>query len=150
MMKTILLASLLILSACSKKQAVPEPVYTLEEFSAVLATTPANPDKNTANAINFADYSPGVNRINSRPMEYQKLSFALIEFETVRQARDEALRLNQYYSKNWLFDKVEGEPLLEDLVIIKFHATNPKRRVQRKPKNIPVESHGEHAAPAGH
>lgn len=150
-MKTILLASLLILSACSKKHAEPEPVYTLEEFNTVLATTPANPDKNTANAINFSDYSPGVNRINSRPMEYQRLSFALIEFETVKQARDEALRLNQYYSKNWLFDKVEGEPLLEDLVIVKFHAANPKRRVQRKPKNIPAEVHGDaHAAPAGH
>ena len=156
MMRAILLASLLIFSACSKKQAEPEPVYTLEEFNAVLATTSAIPDKNTANAINFADYSPGVNRINSRPMEYQRLSFAIVEFETVKQARDEAIRLNQYYAKNWLFDKVEGEPILEDLVIIKFHATNPKKRVQRKPKNIPAESHGdshgagEHAAPPGH
>lgn len=150
-MKLFLLAcSLLLVFSCSKKEAEPEAIYTLEEFNTILGTTSAAPDKNTAHAINFADYSPGVNRVNSRPMEYQRLSFAIIEFETVKQARDEAMRLNQYYSKNWLFDKVEGEPILEDLVLVKFHAQNPKRRIQRVPKNIPAESHGEgHAAPAG-
>ena len=151
-MKLFLLAcSLLMVFSCSKKEVESEAVYTLEEFNTILGTTSAAPDKNTANAINFSDYSPGVNRINSRPMEYQRLSFAVIEFETVKQARDEAMRLNQYYSKNWLFDKVEGEPILEDLVLVKFHAQNPKRRVQRKPKNVPAATHGDgHAAPAGH
>lgn len=125
--------------------------YTLEEFNVILDGAGALADKNNANAIRFEDYSPGVNRVNSRPMVYERLSFAVIEFESEKEAREEAFRLNQYYSRNWLFDKVEGEPILEDLVIVKFHATNPKRTVQRKPVNIPKESHGEgHAAPAGH
>lgn len=134
--------TILISSGCSKKHKDVDLKYTLEEFTQIMGTTTATEDKNTANAINFSDYSPGVNKVNSKPMMYERLSFAVVEFETSTQAKAEALRLNQYYSRNWLFDKVEGEPVLEDLVIVKFHAENPNRQVQRKPKNIPSEGHG--------
>lgn len=141
----LLLIGSLLVFGCSKKKVEPDLKYTLEEFNLILDTTGAAGDKNAASAIKFEDYSPGVNRVNSRPMVYERLSFAAIEFETEKQARSEALRLNQYYSRNWLFDKVEGEPILEDLVIVKFHAINPKRHTQRKPVNVPAEHH----APAG-
>nr|BDT28097.1 hypothetical protein BHI3_15630 [Bacteriovorax sp. HI3] len=141
----ILFLGAFLIFGCSKKKEAPDLKYTLEEFNLILDSTGAAGDKDAANAIKFEDYAPGVNRVNSRPMVYQRLSFAVVEFETEKQAREEALRLNQYYSRNWLFDKVEGEPILEDLMIVKFHAANPKRRVQRKPVNIPSE----HAAPAG-
>jgi hypothetical protein len=133
---------------CSKKK--DELKYTPEEFSHIMGTTSAQDDKNTANAIIFSDYSPGVNRLNSKAMIYERLSFAVLEFENEKQAKDEAMRLNQYYSRNWLFDKVEGEPLLEDLVIFKFHAINPKKYTQRKPVNHPHEGHGEAAGGGGH
>ena len=151
MVKILILAlSLCIISGCSKKEIVPELRYTQEECDLILSSTTVTADKNNANAINFADYSPGVDRINSRPLVYQRLSFAAVAFETQTQARDEALRLNQYYSRNWLFDKVEGEPILEDLVIAKFHATNPKRKTQRVPVNIPAAGHHEAGGGGGH
>ncbi len=144
MVKVLILAlSLFIISGCSKKEAAPELKYTQEEFDLILNTTSAAPDKTPANAINFADYSDGVDRANSKALIYERLSFAAIAFETEKQAKAEALRLNQYYSRNWLFDKVEGEPILEDLVISRFHAANPKRRTQRKPVNIPPMEHHE-------
>ncbi len=147
----ILFFALALAFGCSKKKVEHDLKYTLEEFNLLMDATGATPDKVATNAINFSDYSPGVNRMNSRPLVYERLSFAVIEFETEKQAREEAMRLGQYYSRNWLFDKVDGEPILEDLVIVKFHAKNPKRAIQRKPVNIPKESHGEgHAAPAGH
>lgn len=145
----ILVMSLMIISGCSKKEVAPELKYTVEEFDAIISTTSATPDKTASNAINFSDYSPGVNRVSSKPMIYQRLSFAVIAFETEQQAKGEALRLNQYYSRNWLFDKVEGEPLLEDLVIARFHAVNPKRRTQRTPVNIPPMEHHEPGSGGG-
>ncbi len=152
----VLLIGSFLIFGCSKKKEDHDLKYTLDEFNHILDTTGASADKEAANAIKFEDYAPGVNRANSRPMIYQRLSFAVIEFETEKQARDEALRLNQYYSRNWLFDKVEGEPILEDLMIIKYHAVNPKRHTQITPVNIPKEDHGgghgeaHGAAPAGH
>lgn len=139
----ILTLSLLITLGCSKKEVGPVVLYTQEEFDGIMNTTSATPDKNSANAINYSDYSPGVDRVNSKALVYERLSFAAIAFENEKQAKGEALRLNQYYSRNWLFDKVEGEPLLEDLVISRFHAVNPKRRTQRKPVNIPPMEHQE-------
>lgn len=139
----ILTLSLIIISGCSKKEVAPELKYTQEEFDLIMNSTAAAPDKNNANAINYSDYSTGADRVNSKALIYERLSFAAVAFETPKQARDEAMRLNQYYSRNWLFDKVEGEPILEDLVIVKFHATNPKRRSQRIPVNIPSGTHHE-------
>ena len=81
---------------------------------------------------------------------FERLAFFAVEFETEDQARAEALRLNQYYARNWLLDRVEGEPVLEDYVIETFHAINPKKRIQRVPKKHAVEGeqkegeHGEH------
>lgn len=150
MVKVLILAlSLLIITGCSKKEVAPVILYTQEEFDSIMSTTSATPDKTASNAINFSDYSPGVDRVNSKAMIYERLSFAAISFETEKQAKDEALRLNQYYSRNWLFDKVEGEPLLEDLVISRFHAVNPKRRTQRKPVNIPPMEHHEPGSGGG-
>ncbi len=146
----VLVLSLFIISGCSKKEVAPELKYTQEEFDLIMNSTDAAPDKNAANAINYADYSPGVDRVNSKALIYQRLSFAAIGFETEKQARDEAMRLNQYYSRNWLFDKVDGEPILEDLVIVKFHATNPKRRTQRTPVNIPAGGAHHEAGGGGH
>lgn len=134
--------------SCSKK--VDELKYTPEEFTHIMSTTAATEDRTPTNAVNFSDYSPGINRINSKAMIYERLSFAVLEFENEKQAKAEALRLNQYYSRNWLFDKVEGEPLLEDLVIFKFQATNPKKFTQRKPVNHPHEGHGEAAGGEHH
>lgn len=148
----ILFISFAVVFGCSKKKVESDLKYTLEEFNLIMDTSRATPDKATTSAINFSDYSPGINKVNSRPLIYERLGFYAIEFETEKQAREEAMRLGQYYSRNWLFDKVDGEPILEDLVILKFHAVNPKRTIQRKPISTPKAGHGEHgeghAAPA--
>ncbi|MBY0413575.1 MAG: hypothetical protein K2Q18_05395 [Bdellovibrionales bacterium] len=147
----ILITGLVIFgAACSKKAEDHNSKYTPEEFAHIMGTTTASDDKVPEHAINFSDYSPGVSRLTSRAMVYERLSFAVVEFETVDQARNEALRLGQYYSRNFLFDKVDGEPILEDLVIVKFHAINPKKHTQRKPVNIPHEGHGGGAPAGGH
>lgn len=126
----------LTLISCSKKHEDHGQKYTDEEFTHILNESGATVDK-SGPAINFSDYVPGVNKVSAKSLSYEKLQFFALEFESETQAKAEAMRLNQYYSRNWLFDRVEGEPILEDLVIIKFKAINPKRVVQRKPVHIP-------------
>lgn len=125
-----------LIFSCSKKHEEAGLIYTEEEFSKLLSESGAIIDK-SAPAINFSDYVPGVNKLSAKQLSYQQLQFYALEFESESQAKAEALRLNQYHSRNWLFDRVEGEPILEDLVLLKFHAFNPKRVMQRKPVHIP-------------
>lgn len=122
-----------IFSACSGKKKSHEEIYTWEEFNSLVQSSGISLDKSSAASLNFQDYSSNVNKLTSKAFLYERLSFIGLEFENESQAREEALRLNQYYSRNWVFDKVEGEPLLEDMLILKFHAKNPARRIQKNP-----------------
>ena len=126
--------------ACSKKALKVELKYTLEEFTKL--SEEASPIPKEEGEIKFTDYAQGANHLESKGLVFKRLSFFAISFETVEQARLEALRLNQYYSRNWLFDRVQGEPVLEDYVIETFKATNPKRQIQRVPKKA-VKEHRE-------
>ncbi len=133
---SIILLSLLIIS-CSKKKDHGEKFTEAEWKEITMHLPPVNPQGE--NAIPFHEYSPGVNRLNSKVFIVKNLRFFAIEFENEDQALKEATRLNQYYSKNYLFDQVEGEPVLEDFVISTFKAKNPNRKVQRAATN-----HSEH------
>lgn len=134
--------------SCSKKHTETERTYTADEF-ARLANAASQVNSTGENAIPFSDYSPGVNKASSKTFIFERLKFYAVQFETEAQARSEAMRLNQYYSRNILFDLVEGEPVLEDYVIKSFQAQNPTRTVQRIPKIEEGHSvHGEvHGSP---
>ncbi len=59
------------------------------------------------------------------------LEMPMVEFRTEEQARAEALRLDQYYYHNWLFDDVVKEPILENFVKEAYEA---KRATQNLDK----------------
>lgn len=147
----LLLAMLFTSVACSKKKEIVEPRFTVEELTALAHNATVSSEKGEE-AIQFSDYAPGVNKAESKSFRFERLVFYAIKFETTEEARSEAQRLNQYYARNWLFDRVEGEPLLEDFVITTFQAKNPNRQIQRKPKVSHPEQSGHHgdAAPAAH
>ncbi len=140
MMRAALIILLFSFASCSKKKEVVSLKYTQEEFMKLASEASLSNEK--GDGIKFSDYSPGVNTLESKALMFNRLVFFAIEFETEEQAKNEALRLNQYYSRNWLFDRVEGEPVLEDFVIEKFKAINPKRTIQRVPKKH-EDTHGE-------
>ncbi|MBC7539787.1 MAG: hypothetical protein H7281_13280 [Bacteriovorax sp.] len=152
-MKNYLLIILIlfpVLVACSKKAEKVELKYSVEEIDNLAHETGHSNEKN-GGGLNLSDYSPGVNRLESKALMFKRLTFFAVSFETVEQARTEALRLNQYYARNWLFDRVEGEPILEDYLMEKFKAINPKRHIQRVPKKH-EEGHGKshESAPSEH
>lgn len=136
---------------CSKKSNAPSVKYTVEEFDSLAHEASLNKEK--SDTPQFSDYSPGVNRLESKSLIYKRLAFFAISFENEDQARSEAMRLNQYYARNWLFDRIQGEPVLEDYVIEAFKAINPNKKIQRVPKKSEDghgAGHGESHAPAHH
>lgn len=53
------------------------------------------------------------------------VTFVAVEFATTEDAWFAARELNQFYSRNWLFDDVKGEPSLETFVKERFDARMP-------------------------
>jgi hypothetical protein len=147
-MKKILITLFLILAlvACSKKDEKIELKYSVVDIDNLAHETSHSNEKGEG-ALKLSDYAPGVNHLESKALMYKRLTFFAVSFDTVEQARSEALRLNQYYARNWLFDRVEGEPILEDYVIETFKGINPKRQIQRVPKKHEESSGEAHEAP---
>ncbi|MDD4973293.1 MAG: hypothetical protein PHY93_03035 [Bacteriovorax sp.] len=144
----IILFVILALVACSKKDEKIELKYSVVEIDNLAHETSHSNEKGES-GLKFSDYAPGVNSLESKALMYKRLTFFAVSFDTVEQARSEALRLNQYYARNWLFDRVEGEPILEDYVIETFKGINPKRQLQRIPKKHEESTSESHeAAPA--
>lgn len=143
-----IICSLLSFGGCSKKAEHQGEKYKLEEIKKMMeeggaAELPKKIEEGGV-PIPFSEYSPGVNQVESYGLRYQRLVFFAISFETEEMAKNEALRLNQYYTRNWLIDRVEGEPLLEDFALVALKAINPTKKIQRVPKTHPhPEEHGE-------
>jgi hypothetical protein len=138
----LICVSFLILS-CSKKNDEHGKKFTLEEIMARSVDAVELPKKveDGGIPIDYTQYAASASQLESRGFRYRKLLFWAISFATEDDARKEALRLNQYYSRNWLFDQVEGEPILEDYVITMYAAINPTRKIQRIAKPLEKVRH---------
>ena len=136
----LLVVAMIVLSACTKKHDPHDLKYSADEFQQLSHAAKFNKPIGEF-IINFSDYSLGVIKEESFSMEYERIKFNAIKFETEKMARDEAFRLNQYYARNILFDQVEGEPILEDYVIATFGAKNPKKSIQRNSKKVEPAHH---------
>ena len=59
---------------------------------------------------------PGCIPMSPKRIKLRMVDMIAVQFENTEAAKNEALKINQYYSQNWLFDDVNGEPVLEDFV----------------------------------
>ncbi|MGB0454957.1 MAG: hypothetical protein ACPGJV_14700 [Bacteriovoracaceae bacterium] len=79
------------------------------------------------------NYGPGCVKGTGKRIKLKGVEFIVLMFETTEQAKTEAYRLNQYYSRNWLFDEVEGEPIVIHFLKKVYDAKNPhKEEVPKK------------------
>ncbi len=60
--------------------------------------------------------------IGAFKVKVQLLDITVLEFKSFELAEKEAKRLGQYHYKNWVFDEVAGEPVLENFVKKAFGA----------------------------
>lgn len=140
---------LLALFACAKKkEVVVEKKLSYEELQSHLShLKDGSTDKNIPQ-IDYLSYGTGVVNGTGKIFIHQGIYFYLVEFDTESHAKDEAKRLNQYFLKNWLLDRVNLEPALEEFVETELKATHPNR--PPKEWGHHKNEHSEEAHPSGH
>lgn len=121
----LILLGLSILSAsCSETK---ELKYTKEElyFKAIKADPSVSfvLPKSITEGIQCTDYSEGC--VAGHTVKVQNLEMIAVEFMTEEQAIYAAKKYRGYYVRNWLFDDVTGEPILEKFVSEKLGANRP-------------------------
>jgi hypothetical protein len=121
----LILSGLSILSfSCQKTE---ELRYSKEElyFKALKAEPSVQfilPNSLTE-GIHCSDYSQGC--LSGHIVSVKNLELIAVEFMTEDQAIYAAKKFRGYYVRNWLFDDVTGEPVLENFVKEKLEAKKP-------------------------
>ena len=111
-----------ILSGCTKElKYSKEQLYSkaLKADSSVTFILP----KNLTDGVHCTDYTEGC--VAGHNVQVRKLDFIAVEFMTEAQAKYAAKKVRGYYSRNWLFDDVAGEPILERFVTEHLEAKKP-------------------------
>ena len=119
----LILLSLSILGAsCTKElRYSKEELYRMatEADSSVSFVLP----KSISEGINCADYGEGC--VAGHTVMVKNLELIAVEYMTEDQAKVAAIKYRGYYLRNWLFDDVTGEPILEKFVTEKLEAKKP-------------------------
>ena len=71
------------------------------------------------------NYGPGCVAGSGKRIKFKGVEFIVLMFQSTKQAKAEAYRLNQFYSRNWLFDEVTGEPIVESFLRRVYDVKNP-------------------------
>ncbi|MBT3982897.1 MAG: hypothetical protein HOE90_16170 [Bacteriovoracaceae bacterium] len=107
----LLLPLILLLSSCSG-----EDKYGRKEAFDMIKASDPNIEfiipSDLSKGIQCSDYGPGC--IGGITVRIKFLEVIIVEFQNSDQARAEAMRIGQWYSKNFVFDDVMGEPMMED------------------------------------
>ncbi|MFP5457261.1 MAG: hypothetical protein ACLGG7_00885 [Bacteriovoracia bacterium] len=135
------LCLLLVFFACSKKEVLysKEQMFGLaphegtDRVEIVLA-------RSINDAVPCSNYGEGC--LSAHTLKTRGLGFIAVEFNSSAAAEASARRIYGYTYHNWLFDDVDGEPLLEDWVVTYFQAKsfNPKKKKATGSAETPAQS----------
>lgn len=89
--------------------------------------------------IKCSDYGPGCK--GGHMAKLLNLDVIFLEYNSVKSAKNEALRIDGYYLQNWVLDEFSGEPSLErfaedKLKAIRARVEEPETLIIKKDKNI--------------
>lgn len=126
-MKSLLFALFLLLLSILAASCTKELKYNKEELlkmarAADSSVTLILPDKLTG-AVFCTDYPTGC--LSAHIVRVQNLHLIAVEFESEKQAEFAAKKIRGFYLRNWVFDDVRGEPVLEAFVTEKLQAKSP-------------------------
>lgn len=121
MMKGILLSSLFLIIACNK-----EVRYSKEEL--LKRAQDADPSvtliiPKLEGSIHCGDYTPPC--MTAHIVSVRGLELLALEYASEEEAITAARKYRGYYTGNWFFDDVAGEPLLEAFIQKHLSAKKP-------------------------
>ena len=122
-MKYLIIICSLFLLSCSSDERIPwdkKKVMgkAIAFYPDIKELLPESMDK----GIQCSDYADGIGCIGAFQVKVRLVKFIMVRFETEVQAMNEAKRIKQYSSNNWVFDDVYGEPVIESFVKKAFGA----------------------------
>lgn len=121
--KRVLILLCLIMNACSENNNLK---YSNSKLWSMAHTFDPNiklvPITDPNKRVLCINYGRGCKRGSGKKLLIKTVELIVVEFASTKEAREEAVRLNQYYARNWLFDDVRGEPVLESFVRAVFDA----------------------------
>lgn len=79
--------------------------------------------KSINEGISCANYTEGC--VSGHTVKVKGLDLIAVEFQTQEQAKYGAKKIRGYYARNWVFDDVTGEPILEEFVSRVLDAKKP-------------------------
>lgn len=146
--RSIILAKVLcilfVAVSCTKK----EVIYSKEDMIGMVPKE--GPEKmeillarNLNDVIPCSDYGAGC--LSAHRLRVKNLDFIAIEFNDGEQAMLAAQRIRGWTVSNWLFDDVEGEPVLERWLVEHYKA---KRFISSQTATDSVKKPAESAAPS--
>lgn len=133
-MKNIFLLVLLV--ACSKPQKWSKEKLLSMGLKKDASVSLVLPSKMTE-GITCAEYGEGC--VGAHIVSVQNIEMIAIEFVDEPAAMAAAKKFRGYYSRNWLFDDVTGEPILERFVTGALEAKKPEEHSLEKTEAIKPE-----------
>jgi hypothetical protein len=79
--------------------------------------------KSISEGVTCVEYGEGC--LSGHTVMVKNLEMIAVEFSSEEQAKNAAIKFRGYYARNWLFDDVSGEPVLEKFVSEKLQAKKP-------------------------
>lgn len=121
----------MFLTSCSEKEPVWGPVdlYKLAQEedpkSSAVLTDLADTEANLCLKFKYGDGCQKVIRATILGLEV-----IFVEFMNTEQAKNEARRIGQMYTRNWVIDDVSGEPALERFMVKVYEAIHPLKEIK--------------------
>lgn len=130
-----LMLGILCFVACTKKNVPVDKIAMLKMAQDYDPTVKPILPKDLSSGIRCkkenGDFIYGEGCVTGFQVQVGPLEMDVIEFQSEELARLEALRLDQYFYKNWVFDNVTNEPILEHFVKNAFSARRPKTEITK-------------------
>ncbi|MFL5785288.1 MAG: hypothetical protein ACJ76H_11795 [Bacteriovoracaceae bacterium] len=118
-----LLVVLSILAASCTKEVRYSKEELLKKAQAADPTVTIVLPRSMNEGISCSNYSEGC--VSGHTVKLKNLDFIAVEFGTEAEAKYAAKKIRGYYVRNWVFDDVTGEPILEEFVSRVLDAKKP-------------------------
>jgi hypothetical protein len=115
--------ALSILSASCTKEVKYSKEELLSKAQAADSSVSIVLPRSINEGISCSNYSEGC--MSGHTVKVKNLDLIAVEFGTEAEAKYAAKKIRGYYTRNWVFDDVSGEPILEEFVSRVLDAKKP-------------------------